>query len=857
MQLRIQRFLSFLLGPSILFWVFSTHVLAQSITWTQLSSKTGALPPPNGGSEQTAALVLDVDKNGVSDFIIGERSAAPSVVWFRRTGTTWTKYIVDNTALRIEAGGAYYDIDQDGDDDIVFGGDSGSNQVWWWENPYPNYAVNTPWTRRLVKNTGTSYHHDEMFGDFDGDGKAELAFWNQNSRSLMLAEIPADPRATQPWTFTPIFTHPSDPVTHEGLASGDIDNDGKIDIVGAGRWLKHTGGTNFTVEIIDNTQKFSRAAVGQLKRGGRPEVVFCAGDVVGPITYHEWNGSAWTRRDLLGTNVDHGHSLQIGDINRDGNLDIFSAEMRLNGGNPAAKMRIFFGDGNGNFTMQEVASGIGNHESRLGDLDGDGDLDILTKPFNWDTPRVDVWLNNGTSRTLPYPLNQWQRRVIDESKPWRAVFITSGDMDNDGKKDIITGGHWYRNPGSTSGTWARNTIGSPLNNMALVYDFDNNGALDVVGTKGIGDQANAEFVWAKNSGSGAFSILTNIQQGDGDFLQGVALTRLLTGNPLEIALSWHLAGKGVQTLTVPSDPSTTQWSWRRLSTSSQDEEINVADIGRDGKQDIILGTKWLRNDSSAFSLLTLNPTAGDPDRSRLADINRDGREDIVVGFEAISILGKVAWYEQPANPSGTWTEHVVSTSLTGPMSVDVGDMDHDGDIDIVVGEHNLVSPATARLVVLENADGAGGSWNQVVIHTGDEHHDGAQLVDIDNDGDLDVISIGWNNPRVVLYENLANQSTSVKEKETGQLPLQFELNQNYPNPFNPSTTISFSLPKTSHVRMKVFDVLGSEIETLIAAELHAGTYEVTFDAARNASGVYFCTLAAGSFVSTRRMLLVK
>ena len=345
-------------------------------------------------------------------------------------------------------------------------------------------------------------------------------------------------------------------------------------------------------------------------------------------------------------------------------------------------------------------------------------------------------------------------------RPWRAVFVTSGDMDNDGNKDIITGGWWYKNPGIQGKNWTRHTIGKPLNNMATVYDFDGDGDLDVLGTMGKGSDTNSTFVWGRNDGHGKFTILKNIEPGNGDFLQGVAVARFRKGGPIEIALSWHEDGKGIQMLTVPSNPSTAKWPLRQISTISQDEALSQGDIDRDGDIDLLLGTKWLKNDGASWKPYTINTSKGSPDRNKLADINGDGRLDAVVGFEAASIPGKLAWYEQGSKVTSAWAEHVIA-NVVGPMSLDVVDMDNDGDMDVVVGEHNLVYPSKANLFVFENSDGKGKVWNKHVIYTGDEHHDGAQTVDIDNDGDLDIISIGWGHGNVILYRNNANSDHPV------------------------------------------------------------------------------------------------
>ena len=136
------------------------------------------------------------------------------------------------------------------------------------------------------------------------------------------------------------------------------------------------------------------------------QIVIAPGDGVGPLTWYECNGNPtnaldWVGHELVEKMV-HGHSLQVADIDGDGNLDIFAAEMakwtekRSDPDNPNAKAWIFYGDGQGNFRETEFSSGVGFHEARVADLDGDGDMDILDKPYNWDAPRVDVWLNNGT-----------------------------------------------------------------------------------------------------------------------------------------------------------------------------------------------------------------------------------------------------------------------------------------------------------------------------------------------------------------------------------------------------------------------------------------------------------------------------
>jgi hypothetical protein len=108
--------------------------------------------------------------------------------------------------------------------------------------------------------------------------------------------------------------------------------------------------------------------------------------------------------------------------------------------------------------------------------------------------------------------------------------------------------------------------------------------------------------------------------------------------------------------------------------------------------------------------------------------------------------------------------------------------------------------------------------------------------------------------RQVIVEG-ATHTVSVEEEINE--PYNYSLSQNYPNPFNHSTTIYYSIPELSNVVLKVYDVLGKEIVTLINKEMQTGVYEVEFDATNLPSGIYFYTLRAGVFRNTKKIMLIK
>ena len=106
-------------------------------------------------------------------------------------------------------------------------------------------------------------------------------------------------------------------------------------------------------------------------------------------------------------------------------------------------------------------------------------------------------------------------------------------------------------------------------------------------------------------------------------------------------------------------------------------------------------------------------------------------------------------------------------------------------------------------------------------------------------------SIGWGNDDVTAVEKLES------------LPNSFSLSQNYPNPFNPSTKIEYSITEPSFVTLKVYDILGNEIATLINKSQSAGNYRSEFDGSKYSSGTYVVQLQAGNNYDTKKMILLK
>jgi hypothetical protein len=376
--------------------------------WTRLSTEYGELELPNKGKFQTGCIIADINKDGKDDFIIVEKTDNPSVIMYVHTqGRIWEKYSIEKR--KIEAGEAAdcCDIDGDGDLDIAIGSED-SNQIWWWENPYPNFNADKAWKRNHIKKSGAVLHHDMVFGDYNGDGKIELAFWNQGENSLYIASKPDNLDKADEWNYTKIYSYENDCQMlqrsngtelknisvncHQGMCKADINLDGVDDIVAGGMYFNYKDG-KYVENDIDKSYIATKVAVGQLIEGGRPEVVMVSGDGEGPLVMYTFERGSWMPT-ILQKFTRRAHSLQLIDFNNDGYPDIFLSEMKTIDINDP-KIFILLNNVQNNFERIDIASSFGTHNSGMGDFDGDGDYDIIAKPYAWDTPRIDLWLNEG------------------------------------------------------------------------------------------------------------------------------------------------------------------------------------------------------------------------------------------------------------------------------------------------------------------------------------------------------------------------------------------------------------------------------------------------------------------------------
>ena len=365
--------------------------------------------PP--GAMNTFSAVGDVNCDGMPDVVISGRSGR--MVWLENRGERgeWVAHLVDQVD-GVECGGSLHDLNGNGYPDIINGGDWRSDEICWWENPA---ATGGRWARRLIARTGHGQFHDTAIGDVTGDGRLSLVFTNQGQgTTLYRIPLPEDPTRS-PWPgiesiaerlVEPNPYRPEGVQPEEGLAIGDLDGDGRNELVCGTHWFRYTGREwekhKFAAGYIT-----TKVAIGDVDGDGRNEIVLAEGD---PCIYGKRQGGslAWFKpgpdlhglweEHVLETSLLDAHSLQLGDICGHGRRDILAGEVGV--ADPATdayvgrlpRLLVLENEGHGAFTRHVIDEGTGTHDAVLADMRRRGVLDIVGKPLHgaekW---HVHVW----------------------------------------------------------------------------------------------------------------------------------------------------------------------------------------------------------------------------------------------------------------------------------------------------------------------------------------------------------------------------------------------------------------------------------------------------------------------------------
>jgi hypothetical protein len=567
------------------------------------------------------------------------------------------------------------------------------------------------------------------------DNTLTSAHWNTVQEKLVLD---AWKRQVSPFRGTTGQDLSTGTENNRSIVLGDLDGDGDLDVVAGNyndnnRVYLNDGSGSFTVQDLStDSNSTTSIVIGDLDRDGDLDVVAGNESQINRIYLNDGAGS-FTGQDLS-TDTHDTQSLALGDMDGDGDLDL----MEGNGGTSHKANFWFRNDGAGNFTGGISLGTITTHSTRsiaLGDVDGDGDLDMITGNYG-DNNQLHVNSGNGSFSA-----------VLDLSPDTlQTTSVALGDIDNDGDLDLVTGNYGernrvYSNDGSGNFTGYNISNDSYQTRSVTLADIDEDGDLDMVA----GNSNQQNRIYLNNGGSFA---------GEAQSLISSPTESVVVGDVDGDGHPDIIAGNNNQKIRLYLNNATTGFHAQDLSTDAMNSRtVALGDLDGDSDLDIVVGNSnqtnriYFNEGNNSFSSQDLSPNTRSTFSIALGDLDGDGSLDMVTGNTS---LQKNFVYLNDG--TGTFISHELSATLQSSRAIVLGDVDSDGDLDVVSGNHG-----SSNRLFLNNGDG---SFSDPNVQIGGANNTSAlQLGDIDGDGDLDLIAGNLGQVNIV-YTNDGNGNFS-------------------------------------------------------------------------------------------------
>jgi hypothetical protein len=600
----------------------------------------------------------------------------------------------------------------------------------------------------------------------------------------------------------------SDPYS---VFSADIDSDGHMDVlsgaIGKIVWFKNIDGSgNFIAQdpISTSGDRIYSLLASDIDNDGDNDILSVASENVSWYENIDGKGTFSTRK-VISSNISGGKSVYAADLDGDGDLDVLSASSYDN------KIAWYENtDGQGMFGQQQVLSEVAYSAQSVyaADLDGDGDMDVLSASSNNDDL---VWYENIDGMGA---FGSQQIISINANSPYS---VYAADLDGDGDMDVLSASSiddkiaWYENLDGEGDFGAQQIITTLANGAKAVHvaDLDQDGDLDVLSSSSNDD----EIAWYENldgegdfgpqiiistKADGAWSVFTADLDSDGDI-------DVLSASVYDNKLAWYknTDGQGmfgVQNIITHPDGNlhngfpadidsdgdvdilflsyhTDLIIWyentdgkgtfgsKNIITDELENVYNVHldDLDGDGDMDVIVGFTdnvsnllvWFENLDGLGNFGTQQLISNSHYTRKLFTADLDGDNDM----DLLSAAGndKIVWYENTDGMGTFGSQQTISIDVNSPHSVYAADLDGDGDMDVL-----STSPQDNKLAWYENTDGDGTFGPQLIITTEAQWAMSIYAADLDGDDDMDVL-LTYNN-NIVWYENTDGAGTFGQEK---------------------------------------------------------------------------------------------